>query len=126
LPPHGAGQPGSVPTLRVLRLCPAFEPPASVLDARHVRFNPVGGMQNHVANLTRALDRRGVAQTVLTSRPPTAAHLERVGARAHVLRLGVPVARWRGLYAVPGSLVAPLAALRADLKVAVSLLGTPS
>jgi glycogen(starch) synthase len=103
------------PPLRVLRLCSAFEPPASALGRRYVRFNTVGGMQNHVANLTRALDGRGVVQTVLTSRPPTAPRVERVGAGSRVVRLGLPVARRRGLYAVPAALLAPLAARRADL-----------
>jgi glycogen synthase len=103
------------PTLRALRLCSAFEPPPSALDPRYRRFNPVGGMQNHVANLTRALDRRGVAQTVLTTRPPTAPHLERVGEHSRVLRLGLPVARWRQLYAAPAAVLAPWAARRADV-----------
>jgi hypothetical protein len=46
-------------------------------------------MQNHTAQLTRALDRRGVAQTVLTTRPPTAPHFQRLGEHARVIRLGL-------------------------------------
>jgi hypothetical protein len=56
----------------VLRLCSVFEPPPSALVGKGVRFDPVGGMQNHTAELTQALDRRGVLQKVLTTRPPTA------------------------------------------------------
>jgi glycosyltransferase involved in cell wall biosynthesis len=102
--------------MRVLRLASAFEPPAGALAPEHVRFNPVGGMQNHVANLTRGLDRLGVVQDVVTTRPPTAPHLERVGARARVVRLGLPgVTRHRQGYAVPLAAVAPVLGARADL-----------
>ena len=53
----------------VLRLCSVFEPPAEALrrpDA--AAYDPIGGMQNHTAELTRGLDRLGVRQHVLTSR----------------------------------------------------------
>ena len=56
----------------MLRLCSVFEPPPSALVGKGLRFDPVGRMQNHTAELTRAFDRRGVLQTVLTTRPPTA------------------------------------------------------
>jgi len=36
----------------------------SALVGKGVRFDPIGGVQNHTAELTRALDRRGVVQTV--------------------------------------------------------------
>ena len=62
--------------IRVLRLCSVFEPPPSALVGKGVKFDPIGGMQNHTAELTRALDRRGVVQTVVTTRPPTAPHLQ--------------------------------------------------
>jgi glycosyltransferase involved in cell wall biosynthesis len=101
--------------VRVLRLTPSFAPPPGALSGRGVRFDPVGGLQNHAATLTRELDARGVAQTVLTGALPTAPARERVGERAHVLRLGLPGAgRRRAL----GPLAAPLAlplARRADL-----------
>ncbi|HEY0128163.1 MAG TPA: hypothetical protein VGB40_03255, partial [Rubrobacteraceae bacterium] len=77
--------------LRVLRLCSVFEPPTSAVSGRGVKFDPIGGMQNHTAELTRALDRRGVVQTVLTTRPPTAPLSERLGDHARVIRLGLPV-----------------------------------
>ena len=83
----------------VLRICSVFEPPPSALVGKGVKFDPIGGMQNHTAELTRALDRRGVVQTVLTTRPPTAPHLQRLGEHVRVIRLGIPVRRFRQLYA---------------------------
>ncbi len=50
--------------IRVLRLCSVFEPPPSALVGKGVKFDPIGGMQNHTAELTRALDRRGVVRQV--------------------------------------------------------------
>jgi glycogen synthase len=72
-------------------------------------------MQNHTAELTRALDRRGVLQTVLTTRPPTAPHLQRLGDHARVIRLGLPVRRFRQLYAPQAAVLAPILAARADV-----------
>src|SRR5215218_1191576 len=99
----------------VLRLCSVFEPPPSALVGRGVGFDPVGGMQNHTAALTRALDRCGVLQTVLTTRPPTAPYLQRLGDHARVIRLGLPVRRFRQLYAPQAAVLAPILAARADL-----------
>jgi glycogen(starch) synthase len=99
----------------VLRLCSVFEPPPSALVGRGVGFDPVGGMQNHTAELTRALDRRGVVQTVLTTRPRTAPYLQRLGEHARVIRLGLPVRRFRQLYAPQAAVLAPILATRADL-----------
>jgi glycosyltransferase involved in cell wall biosynthesis len=96
-------------------MCPGFEAPPSALDPRFAAFNPVGGVQSHSANLTRGLDRLGIAQTVLTSPVPTAPVRERVGQSATVLRLGLPVARRRGYFAVAAAAVAPLLARRAEL-----------
>jgi glycogen synthase len=72
-------------------------------------------MQNHTAELTRALDRRGVVQTVLTTRPPTAPYFQRLGDHARVIRLGLPLRRFRQLYAPQAAIIAPILALRADL-----------
>src|SRR5919106_4527928 len=85
--------------IRVLRLCSVFEPPPSALVGRGVKFDPIGGMQNHTAELTRALDRRGVVQTVLTTRPPTAPYFQRLGDHARAVRVGFPIRRFRQLYA---------------------------
>jgi glycogen synthase len=101
--------------LRVLRLCSVFEPPASAIAGRGARFDPIGGMQDHTAALTRRLARRGVTQVVLTTRPPTAPHRERIGARASVVRVGLPLPRARQLWALPAAALAPLLARRADL-----------
>src|SRR5829696_4780760 len=101
--------------IRVLRFCSVFEPPASALVGKGVRFDPIGGMQNHTAELTRALDRRGIVQTVLTTRPPTAPYFQRLGDHARVIRVGFPLRRFRQLYAPQAAIVAPILALRADL-----------
>jgi glycogen synthase len=101
--------------IKVLRLCSVFEPPASALVGKGVGFDPIGGMQNHTAELTRALDRRGVAQTVVTTRPPTAPHFQRLGNHARVVRLGLPIRRPRQLYGLQASIIAPILASRADL-----------
>ncbi len=100
--------------MKVVRLSSSFEPPASALTADGVRFNPIGGVQNHTAQLTRALDRRGVRQVVVTSRPPTAPRRQRMG-RARIIRLGFPIPRWRGLYALPAAGVVPVVARDADV-----------
>jgi glycosyltransferase involved in cell wall biosynthesis len=99
----------------VLRLCSVFEPPPSALVGRGVKFDPIGGMQNHTAELTRALDRRGVVQTVLTTRPPTAPHLQRLGDHARVIRLGLPVRRFRQLYGPQAAIIALIFASRVDV-----------
>ncbi len=107
--------------LHVLRLCSVFEPPAArrppgpgtrpgtrpgtlpgELDARAARFDPIGGMQNHTATLTRCLDARGVRQTVVTARLAGPAAVSALGARARVHRTGLPVARARQLWALSG------------------------
>jgi glycogen(starch) synthase len=101
--------------IRVLRLCSVFEPPPAALVGKGARFDPVGGMQNHTAELTRALDRRGVVQTVVTTRPPTVPYLQRLGNHARVIRLGLPVRRFRQLYGPQAAIVAPILAARADV-----------
>src|SRR5215210_7347665 len=99
----------------VLRLCSVFEPPASALVGKGVRFDPIGGMQNHTAELTRALDRRGVVQTVLTTRPPTAPYFQRLGNHARLIRVGIPLRLFRQLYGPQAAILAPILAARADV-----------
>jgi glycogen(starch) synthase len=101
--------------IRVLRLCSVFEPPPSALVGKGVKFDPIGGMQNHTAELTRALDRRGIVQTVLTTRLPTAPYYQRLGEHARVIRLGLPIRHFRQLYGPQAAVVAPILAARADL-----------
>jgi glycogen synthase len=73
----------------VLRLCSVFEPRS--LTSGSVAYDPIGGMQNHVAELTRCLDRLGVAQLVVTSRLAGPADRTRFGVRGQVIRTGLPV-----------------------------------
>src|SRR5215208_6471493 len=101
--------------IRVLRFCSVFEPPASALLGKGVRFDPIGGMQNHTAELTRALDRRGIVQTVLTTRPPTAPYFQHLGDHARVIRVGFPIRRFRQLYAPQAAIIAPVLAARSDV-----------
>jgi glycogen synthase len=99
----------------VLRLCSVFEPPATALTGAGARYDPVGGMQSHTGQLTRALDACGVAQTVVTAWRPGAARSERLGGRSRVLRLGAPVRRLRQLYAPAAAPVVPRLAAGTDL-----------
>lgn len=85
--------------LRVARLCSVFEPPPGAELGRGVRFDPIGGMQNHTACLTRSLDALGVAQQVVTTRPPGARRHQQVGRAAEVRRVGLPVPWLRQGYA---------------------------
>jgi glycosyltransferase involved in cell wall biosynthesis len=101
--------------MRVLRLCSVFEPPASALEGRGAAFDPIGGMQEHTGSLTRTLDRRGVTQVVLTTRPPTAPWLERPSPRTTIVRVALPVRRPRQGYALPAAALAPLLGRRADI-----------
>ena len=84
----------------MLRLCSVFEPPREALvrpDA--AAYDPIGGMQNHTAELTRGLDRLGVRQHVLTSRLGAPRSRTRLGRAATVVRTGAPVRRARQLWA---------------------------
>jgi glycogen synthase len=101
--------------IRVLRLCSVFEPPPSALVGRGVKFDPIGGMQNHTAELTRALDRRGVIQTVLTTRLPTAPYFQHLGDHVRVILVGLPVRLFRQLYGPQTAIIAPILAARADV-----------
>jgi len=74
---------------RVLRLCSVFEP--RELTPAWVGYDPIGGMQNHLAVLTRCLDRLDVAQRVVTSRLAGPAGTVRFGAQGQVSRAGLPV-----------------------------------
>src|SRR3954452_10355457 len=101
--------------MRILRLCSVFEPPRAVLMGRGARFDPIGGMQNHTACLTRALDARGAAQDVVTTRPPGARRDEALGARTRVHRVGLPVRALRQGYALPAARLVHGLARDADL-----------
>lgn len=98
--------------MRVLRLCSVF---GSVGSGVPTSFDPVGGMQTHTAELTRALDAQGVSQIVVTTRPRGLARVSRLGERARVWRLGLPVAPCRQFYAESGAVVVSRLAAEVDL-----------
>ena len=101
--------------MTVLRLCSVFEPFESSLDGRGARFDPIGGMQNHTAQLTRALAARGVRQHVITHRPPGAPRCQRLGAEAVIHRFGLPLPWARQFYSLPGLVAALRLAPRVDV-----------
>jgi glycogen synthase len=101
--------------LRVLRVCSVFEAPEDVLRGRGVRFDPVGGMQNHTAQLTRALAALGVRQDVITHRPPGAPRRQSPAPHASVRRFGLPVPWFRQLFAAPAAIAAFRLAREVDL-----------
>ena len=101
--------------LRVLRLCSVFMPPAAALGGKGAGFDPLGGMQNHTLELTKALDGLGLLQTVVTTRVPSSPRLQGLGRRAEVRRLGIPIRRFRQLYSVPAARLVPKLARAADL-----------
>ncbi len=72
------------------------------LDGRAARFDPIGGMQNHTATLTRCLDAQGHRQTVVTSRLAAPAGTSRMLQGVGVHRTGLPIARLRQLWAIAG------------------------
>jgi len=82
----------------VLRLCSVFEPVR--VDGRSARYDPIGGMQNHTATLTRCLDAQGHAQTVVTSRLAGPRGVTRLGRSAVVHRTGLPLPWLRQLWAL--------------------------
>jgi glycogen synthase len=91
---------GSGP-LRVLRLCSVFEPPDHILELPGAAaFDPIGGMQNHTAQLTRCLDASGMRQVVVTSRLGGSRSRDRVGTHTVIVRTGVPLRRLRQLWAL--------------------------
>jgi glycogen(starch) synthase len=90
--------------LHVLRLCSVFEPEAGSIEERAVRFDPIGGMQNHTAALSRCLDEQGLTQTVLTARLAAGCGTSTLGRRGTVRRVGLRTSRLRqlwGLAALP-------------------------
>ena len=92
--------------LRVLRLCSVFEAPTASLVGRGTAYDPLGGMQNHTGQLTRALDERGVVQAVVTAYRPSAPRRERIGERTIVYRVGLPTRHVRQVWAPPAAALA--------------------
>jgi glycogen synthase len=112
--------------LKVLRLCTSFMPPAKSLKGTNGRCDPVGGMQNHTFELTKALDRLGVEQIVVTTRLPNTAARQKIGSRSQIIRLGIPINRLRQLYGVPAAgvltTIGPVALVHAHLGEDLALL----
>src|SRR5215212_10119351 len=102
-------------SMRVLRVCSVFEAPDAALSGRGVKFDPVGGIQSHTAQLTRALEALAIRQDVVTHRPPGAPPRQRVGADAVVRRVGLPIPWARQLYFAPAAVAAGRLATRADV-----------
>lgn len=84
--------------MRVLRLCSVFETSDVAAARAGGRYDPIGGMQNHTASLSRALDRLGIAQQVITTRPPGLPPEASLGNGSEVVRLGVPLPMLRQGY----------------------------
>ena len=85
--------------VHVLRLASVFEPARGALDRSAARFDPIGGMQNHTAALSRCLDRLGLRQTVVTSRLAATTGRRPLGDHGAVHRVGVRTTRLRQLWA---------------------------
>jgi glycogen synthase len=98
--------------MKVLRLCSVFEPPP---DALSTRFDPIGGMQNHTAELSRGLARKGIRQTIVTTRPPGAPRYQRLAPKAEVIRLGWNFRHMRQLYSLHAVSLLPSLARTADV-----------
>jgi glycogen synthase len=89
--------------MRVLRLCSVFETPDAAATRSGSRYDPIGGMQNSTAGLSRSLDRLGIAQQVLTTRPPGVARRYELGSCSDVVRVGVPIPILRQGYVAAAS-----------------------
>jgi glycogen synthase len=107
--------PNEYAPLRVLRLCSVFEAPTASLAGRGTAYDPLGGMQNHTGQLTRALDARGVVQAVVTAYRPSAPRRERIGERTVVHRVGLPTRHLRQVWAPPAAALALRLASGCDL-----------
>jgi glycosyltransferase involved in cell wall biosynthesis len=99
--------------LHVLRLCSVYEPEATHFDEAAARFDPIGGMQNHTAALSRCLDALGIRQTVVTARLAAKPGVSRLGSAGIVRRVGLQTTWFRQLWGLcalphvlrPGSVV---------------------
>jgi glycosyltransferase involved in cell wall biosynthesis len=101
--------------MRILRLCSVFEPPDASISGQAASYDPIGGMQTHTAELTRALDEHGHQQVVVTAYRPGAPSRSRLGRHTTLLRLGLPVTYMRQCYALPAARAVLSAAAGADV-----------
>ncbi|MDQ3905168.1 MAG: glycosyltransferase family 4 protein [Actinomycetota bacterium] len=100
------------PSLRVLRLCSVFEALDHVVTLPGAaRFDPIGGMQNSTAQLTRCLDAAGVRQIVVTSWLAGPRSRDREGGHATIVRTGASLHRLGQLWALAAVPIAAQAAV---------------
>ncbi|MEV0642212.1 glycosyltransferase family 4 protein [Streptomyces sp. NPDC050619] len=99
----------------VLHVCSVYESSGPVVSGAKTGYSPTGGVQIHVGALVRHLERQGVGQTVITSYKPGAPRRQRQGERTLVRRFGVPVRRWRQMWALPAARAASDRNTRVDL-----------
>ena len=85
------------------------------MSAEAAALDPIGGMQVHTGDLTRALDERGVAQTVITATRLGAPRVARIGSNSVVVRVGVATRHLRQAYALPAAKLAFTRARAYDL-----------
>lgn len=83
--------------MHVLRLCSVFEVPSHSDLEKLAGFDPIGGMQNHTGELTRALATRSVQQTVITAYRPGVEKRVR-SPHLDIRRVGIRIRRFRQLY----------------------------
>ena len=95
-------------------MCSVFEPPARA-DLAGSRWDPIGGMQFSTGQLTRALARLDVQQTVITAYVPGGPRKETRPDGVTVHRLGWAVPLWRQLYWGPAAPLLLRAARNHDL-----------
>ncbi|WP_185993068.1 glycosyltransferase family 4 protein [Streptomyces sp. 130] len=99
----------------MLHVCSVFKSSRSVASAAGTGYSSMGGVQIHVGALVRHLDRRGISQTVITSYKPGEPRDQHQGDHIRVRRFGVPVRRWRQLWALPAARAALDATTRVDV-----------
>jgi glycogen synthase len=101
--------------VRILRASSVFGSVDPNLELIGPRFDPIGGLQNHTLNLTSHLDELGLQQTVVTARCGRLPKWQRLGTRSQVFRVGLPVPRFRQMYAFPAARCLRRIAARSDI-----------
>lgn len=86
--------------LHILRLASVYQMDRTAVDHEAGRFDIIGGMQTHVASLTREVARRGIDQTVLTARLSGPRRSEHPHPGVTVHRLGRPSPQLRQLWSL--------------------------
>jgi glycogen(starch) synthase len=92
-PPRSMTSPQLSPDL--VRLTPYFYFADARIDRHTLQFEPIGGMQIQIAQLTEALDRRGVRQRVVTTGVPGIDRDHRRWRHTRVTSVAAPLVSWR-------------------------------